>query len=478
MQDVSFGLLAAEAAEGLKGDREIYLEVCAQLRLRMEGQADQFARQGHEAAECVPLARDAFGSPRDVAGEVLAANRERLRRRAKQRLAFAVLVVPLALLLLLYLGYGREQRAQVRAGSSAQAIVAENMPLLSQMNSLLNRQEHKPPEKQRILPFWTVEYPLAKAPPMVRQLAGDSDNAPNILHYWEAHRTEPNSAMYYAYYTIIARSDSQSFFASQSTAPPIDKKDILLRGEQIEPDNALYPMLLAEYYLNKGILAQEDNTSRVGDILLDRRNFEQGLQELHKAVVKPYFHTYQLPIIQQRLNALPRPWLTEDYFANLSIANSSIDDSIYSDLRELSRCICGSRRLLLAEGRRADAQALTDSWRPMIELLLNDRTDNTQMQRLTTMALANMLTAKGAAIYDQLGETTKARDMLAIPLRLTAVKEQWKAEINAQYSGETRKHQPLMSMFYEELGPLRKLQIRGKSRGNVGISVELIVTTQ
>lgn len=166
MQDERFDQFAAEAASSLRNDRELFLEATATLRAQLSAKADEFAGQGYEAEECVALAMQSFGSPHDLSAKLLAANSTQMRRRSARRWAFFVLVIPLALLLMLYLVHGRTKRADVLSGESANAVLA-TMPMMSQMNQLLNPHASAPLVKQTILPFWTAESPMLTAPPMV-----------------------------------------------------------------------------------------------------------------------------------------------------------------------------------------------------------------------------------------------------------------------------------------------------------------------
>ena len=71
MDETSFDALAAEAAAGLKGDRELYLEIKTELQTHLEDKAAHFARAGHDEAESITLAKKSFGSPLDMAAELL-----------------------------------------------------------------------------------------------------------------------------------------------------------------------------------------------------------------------------------------------------------------------------------------------------------------------------------------------------------------------------------------------------------------------
>ncbi len=50
MTDHPFDNLADQAASGLKGDRELYLDVKQELRSHLEEKAEKFARKSHPSS--------------------------------------------------------------------------------------------------------------------------------------------------------------------------------------------------------------------------------------------------------------------------------------------------------------------------------------------------------------------------------------------------------------------------------------------
>lgn len=404
MQDDEFQQLASEAATGLQADRELYLDVTTELRTHLEDKADRFARQGHPDTECIELSKKSFGSPLDMAAELLAANRGRMRLRAALRLAFGALIVPLAILCALYLGYGRFARSQAMlyrftliSGNQSMGVNLPTLPLLGANFD-----------------------PLSKASPVVRQLQGGSSHADDILHYWEAHRSEPDSARYYAYYAIFV----------ECTHGSRENRDtqyeaVMRRGEQLEPDNALYNILLSLYYLQSGMQAQSeqanDDNVTPADHLLDQRTFEMGIVELRKACRKPYLRTYQMPILRKRLNALPRPVFTDDYLEQIALASSVLFPN-FAKYRLLARKIPGCAHILINEGRLADAEAVMDTWKPLTCLLAADQSEKTLIQGLVALAIGTSLTKEGVEVYDQLGANAKAQDARATYEQLSQVR--------------------------------------------------------
>jgi len=415
MQEPSFVKLAADAAAGLKADREVYRDVTQELQSFLEDTAERFRREGHSDEEGVALAKQAFGSPLEVAAELLNANRRRLKLRAAFRIAFGALLVPLAILLALYVGYGRFARLQA-------------------MNEMTRRFTSSDGEAPPSLHFPTVPFfgfepdAWSQVKGDIHLLVGTPSTAEDIYRYWEAHRDEPDSRSYYAYYAI--------FVWPPSGATPISADDqryvaAMRQGERIEPDNALYNVLLAYFYLSRGMTATSERSSssrELGDEMRDRRAFDLGLAELRKGAAKPYLRTYQTLVVYKKLNALPPPVLTEDYMRQIAFAASELFPHL-ARYRTLARKIPGCARLLIAEGHPADAEAVMDTWRPYAEMLTRD-SDTVLIQTLVAQAVGIIMMKEGADVYAQLGMVGKAQEARTAFERLQTIKEEWRKNAN------------------------------------------------
>ena len=402
MQDTSFEKLAADAAAGLKADREVYRDVTQELHSFLEDKAERYRREAHSDEESIALAKKAFGSPMEVASELLNANRGRLRLRALLRIGFNALIIPLAVLLALYVGYGRFARLQ-------------------NMNAwLTNVSTSNPTMELPTLPFLGIETDLvSNDTKLVGQLYGTSKNAEAIRRYWETHRNAPDSHMFYAYFAVFDSPREEAQYVS----------DMRL-GEQIEPQNALYNILLSDYYLRRGVLSKEDNRQNdrqsPGDLLLDRRALDLGLVEMRKAAAKPYLHTYQMEIVRKKLDSLSHPLLTEDYLNRVSISAAELFPE-YARFRNVARRNAAAARILAGEGHKVEAEAAMYTWKPYALLLSRD--SNTHLiGSLVSYAVASLLAKDGAQVYQQLGAHAKAREAQATYERLRDFKAAWNAD--------------------------------------------------
>ncbi len=400
MTDHPFDKLAEQAASGLKGDQELYLDVKQELRSHLEEKAEKFAHDGHPEDESADLAKKSFGSPLDVAADLLNANKRRMKLRALFRLAFGALIVPVAILLALYLGYGRFARLQATLAPIIRDINFLDYGNWSPMHTLpfLGIDESRDRYGEDLL--YHLEYPMSY-PDRIRE-------------YWEAHRQEPDSRIYYAYYALFYKNEDERVYLGT-----------MRLGEQIEPQNALYNVLLAEWYLKRGMYERGEGPHGYDesqkDRLANQRLFDLGIAELRKAIEKPCLRSYQEELLRKKLGTLPRPLLSEDYAAMFSMTVRERFPHL-PRYRNLARRIPGSARILMSQGKSAEAEAVMDMWKPYSRLLLSD-SDTALINGLLTMGSAKLMTKAAVEVYDSMGAKAKAENARHTYVRLKAVQD-------------------------------------------------------
>lgn len=398
--DNRFEQLAEQIAAGLKSDQELYLDVKQELRLHLEEKAEHFAAEGHSPEESAELSRKSLGSPMDLAAELLDGNRGRMKFRSLLRITFGALIVPLAILLALYVGYGRFARLQETYYSVMPLVGGDTkFPLPT-------------------LPLLGKPSPLREKQSSLVQLS-DTDHPESIRRYWQAHRQDAGSYMYYAHYANLL---------NMETADERTYVNAMRAGERMEPKNALYNVLLADYFLKQGVKARSEKINGkekgTSDDVLDRRALDLGVHEMLSATKKPYLHTYQEPMVALKLSMEPRPVLTEDYIRLVVMRADELYPE-FSRYRELARKIPGCARVLASQGRRRDAEAVMDTWKPYTRLLIDD-SDSNLISPMACQAVAIILTKEGSPIYERLGRPTKARESRIVLQRVEEVRRRWK----------------------------------------------------
>jgi len=390
MQEQSFEELAKEAATGLKSDPELFLDVKQELQSHLEDKAQYFASQGNSEEESAALSRQSFGSPMDVAAELLDANCKRMKFRSLLRLAIGALVVPIAILLALYMGYGRVARIMQIAGGTTIAQYF-HLPILPFQEELLSKVAHD-------------KFP---------------DIESRLLNDWETHRNESDGYIYYAYYAPFVY--------------PLTEKDYvdkMRKGELIEPDNALYNLLIAHYYLSNGIKSVENKSNNneekpYTDVIANCHFFDAGINELRKAITKPYLSTYETQITHKNLLLLPDPILIEDYVSQIAVSSSVMFPSS-NKLNEISRNIPIGSKLLLNEGKPKEAEELMDMWKPFALLIARNSNGYHFIRPLMAQGCAAALTNTDAKIYSQLGLVSKAQNLKNTNDRIKQIKNDFK----------------------------------------------------
>lgn len=332
--DERISKLVDDATGGLADDPELRLDVRAELASHLERTAQAFQDEGKGADESVAEAVKVFGSPLEVAGELLEANARRMRLRALARLAVRALLIPAALVVALWVGYAgfirlshisslmQNTSVVAAAGSVPNWSESQSTRLLIKTLFILNREQYTESLLNRI----DTLSGLPKAHP--------NEKIPAIAF------RHPERKEYLGYYA------SCQFNVSPESAKT---------GIRNDPDNGLYRYMLAHYYLSHALMViapsrrpayKERITYRVEFPAL----LEQGLHELSAGMACPYLRSYRRAIWSERFSRLPPPVHYEDYLLRTVSADSELLPELAS-YRELSRKCIFIARYLIARGQ-------------------------------------------------------------------------------------------------------------------------------
>jgi hypothetical protein len=269
---------------------------------------------------------------------------------------------------------------------------------------------------------------------LANQLAamhGNPNQLTTLRALWQQHRYAADGPMYYAYYASflnlaaypirqingsMSPDDLAAMRAANYDLSP-DLERAMREGEQIDPQNALYNVHLAEYYLSRGVLsATSQGSSAQGghlvDILINQRFMEMGISEVYRAIKKPYLKYYNMDIVKKRQALFPTPQLTDDYLLRVGDMAGELFPFFAED-RELARSIPACARVLIKEGRVQEALPLLEVWKPLSRLFIAGDDNGSLIQVLVIKAMANIMATGSADIYTQLGQPAKAQRTLA-----------------------------------------------------------------
>jgi hypothetical protein len=448
--------LLDDATAGLKDDPELRLDVRAELASHLDAAAALYAADGHDAAASADLAAKDFGSPVEVAGELLAANKGRMKWRALARLFLRAVVVPAAVIIAVVIGYGWLARVVnlVRQVNT----VTYSLPALSKISALPAIPRYRNPRERQALARFTALTPN----PFENEHPSDEQRR----RQWLAHRQSPDGPKYYAYYagqlripkapdwwrqgnwgvpnTIPPWKQQPSPDAPDDVPPPPPHDDALAQqqriitdfrhfegelrtGEKLDPDNAIYHYRLALAYLMHSMVASAEMAvvEPQPDELYYLPDFNRGVAELERAFAKPYLATYHGEMVRDRLALLPPAYASEDYLLRYQASMWELFPEL-AQTRSIARKYSGCVRLLVRQGRRQEAEQLLQGWdRLPVQMT---RSANTAIELLVANALMAIQGETAAEGYDSIGKPEEARKVRTATQRFTTLVQQLKTQ--------------------------------------------------
>jgi hypothetical protein len=454
--------MIVDATAGLRHDPELQLDVQKELRTHLEQAAEDFRAEGCEDAE--EQARKTFGSPLELAAELLNGNRRRMRLRALARLFVQALLVPLAVLLSLYLGYGGLARLAVLMDPYLIYYNGGPQPLKISLPS--------PPGS-----LFPSQKEIDVQVDALSKTQGRDGYNEHLRLLWEQHKNDPDAREYYSYYAGFfnmirhPRIRLRTFTAVNNRAVPVPtprttptpmntaegkaftRFEAEMRlGEQVDPDNALYHFKLADAYFHGAMLAQAEKTQPLQpgdslDDLYDPQLLDRGVVELRAMLQKPVLTTSTLAMIRRRDASLPPVKLSESYLLHSTNVVSELYP-IFAQERSLARQIPGCIRLLIVQGRMEEANDLLENWWRYPEQLT--RGSDSLLNLLVVDAITRMLGKEIANIDQSLGRTAEEARVRRDIMRLNAAIEAQKLKIRTGgvSKSDLQRHGPFMVNRY------------------------------
>jgi len=384
------------ATEGLAGDAELRLDVRAELASHIEEKRDELGAKGHNDNEALDLALKSFGPATDLAGELVEANKRRMKLRAVARLAVRAALVPAAVVVAVLISGGLVLR--VRGGNKA-------------TQSLFEYGIFVPPgiPKEKVFLF-TGD--LSRPSRAERQRA-----------IWEAH---PESKVYYGNYISHLAYKVLGYTVRPGRRFDLDRFEKEVRhGQALDPGNARYNYLLAAAFLAK---ACEFETKPVHDekgmliareelVVRDRTLLDRAMAEILKAASKPHLRTYANEMARERLSLLPPARRIEDQYLRISLlADRTVTDPCLHHY--VARAIPHCAELLASEGRSAEARRLLATWYPLIKHVAGRASLIDYMDLAMARCILYTVETEYGRVYEKLGDHEEAERTRARAKRL------------------------------------------------------------
>ena len=289
--------LLDQATHRLAGDPELQCEVRQELRGHLEDAAAEHRAAGLSEAESRRLAREALGDSAALSLELFQTHRRRLRGRRALKWTLGVALIPAALAITFAVGYSAVLSLGVDSTLQFATERNQDRPLIRAIERLsrisFDRQLADLKPDDRLIAEAAFSADIYRRP-----LADQAASARRLLARW------PRNTVYYAY---SASADFRELTFGPKEKPDfagarafLDKMD---RGEQLEPDNALYNMLKAgvlfqlsssivDLDIPRSALPEEEQAAWRGVAIHgldihDQAVFDRGLRELRAGWDKP-----------------------------------------------------------------------------------------------------------------------------------------------------------------------------------------------
>ncbi len=378
----------------MEGDDELRLDVRAELSAHLDEAAARFEAEGHSPDESAELAIKTLGPATDYAGDLVAANRGRMRLRGRIRLLLRALVIPAAIAAAVIslwgvgIGIGVSLQMGALQGSGGGTFCGLDARLLQ----WLGFPDRRLSREQRLI----LDGDITRADSVAAQRA-----------IWEAW---PTNIVYLNNYLT-------TFFAEYNNAgsTPAERfavlSGVLDKAIALDPHNARYVYMRAAKRFQQGAavetidLGKNDNGESRSDFRLtirDRAMLDQAMADLLAATRLPVLRRYSRDMLAERLAIMGQPASFAEQIRQTTLAASIMLPDL-SAYRNLARASVAYAKVLIAEGHRDEARAFIEAWQPLSIQVADD--SFTLIDILVAGAIARIGRDNAAALYHELGDT-------------------------------------------------------------------------
>ncbi|QSH40331.1 hypothetical protein P0136_00220 [Lentisphaerota bacterium ZTH] len=373
-----FGKFAETLTAGLGDDYELRLDVQQEVKAHLEDSYIKHKKQGKTDSECIKLAIKSFGSSEQISSDLVAANRRRMKLHALTKLIIKAVIVPAAVILAVFLCVERfmvYKSAHIFNDSVSEYAFTQKQPNLNNFDTK------------------TEKY-IAYANYVTSAMDKYRDDLPRLT-------------------------------------------EILIKAEQLEPDNARYNYLLA------GVMLKEATENPE---FVDQRLLDQTVDEVIKGSAKPYYKRYARETLAARMKVY-KDLNVEAKIAMIKVAAAANLPDIYW-MRKLVEAFPFCSRLLSNHRNDQKATELLNSW---LKILKGMNSDSFCLG--DTLLISRLVNVDIPKAYKNLGCSRQAaRTELFQELYNKTEKSIW-PERKTVVSNKGRKHFGfLVETFLSEIG--------------------------
>ena len=397
------------ATAGLTGDRELQMDVRAELRSHIGERMREPGSPNPADGGGVDEALKAMGPAAELGGELLGANRSRMRWRAVIRRAAQWLLVPLSVAVALMMADVDMLRVVRMMGALSGSCAGAPE---------IGSPSHLTPEQRFVLLGDTS-----------RTNAVDRQKA--LWERWPADKVYAHN-----YLTVLIGNYGDSM------GPTLGARYEHLKGEvekirPLDPDNARFDYILASKELDQAaeITSSQTNApdgsqrTQLAWTIKDRAKLDEAMARLKEGLGRPVYRRYTREMNVRKLEVVGRPkTLYEEIYVISILAGTLLPDC--SAMRQLARASIKYGELLASEGRANEARVFLDAGKRLaIQMNLDSFT---LIDVLVASAIADMGRQLVPPVYEGLGDAVRARRALTEGAALAGPVRVWKERRKAR----------------------------------------------
>ncbi len=359
--------------EPLRGDAELQEELEQELRSHLEAGVEHFERGGKTPDEAEDLAVQTFGDPETVGRELLDANRPRLKRRLRFRLAVKILFLPI---LALAAWFAIDTRSLAPLYALSEFSGGGIIQLL-------------------YVPSFLRNPPSGKAPVDPLNDMAVRPLEPESRAFYEKRKQEP---LVRASYLLGVFEQETGWDQSRLAAEQREQlRRDLAEAKRMEPDNALYDYMDGWLLLRQALTVQSRPKYQSEITLLDREKLDRAMACFKMGLTKAHFITYTEPLLLQSLQLRGTPKDFGDLMNVIAVSAAARLPYLHAMRNQIQATIWYGKQLL-AEGKYEEAAFFLNSYKKLarqmndnafslIDELVIDAVGNIGAQALVEAAL-------------------------------------------------------------------------------------------
>jgi hypothetical protein len=403
------------ASAGLAGDRELQLDVQAELRSHLDERLRDAKEAGLKSADAESKALAMMGEPLELADKLATANRHRMRLRAWIRHTLRWTLVPLAVLVAilcawqpvknnLWVYHLAPSNDGARGVYDAVGTVFRSLPWDQQFPVPVMATPD-----QRLFLECLDDYSCGRYQIEVDQAR--IEQVKRLLGKPPANKTHVHAYLSIVLHSLHPRSTTWDCQFSKKYLMEMAQSVTELQAS--DSDNARIDYLLALIDLKSAgyirLIKTETGSYHYRLEIVDRAKFDQVMGHLQTALHKPAFSCHYDDAYLENLEIRGRPTSIADWARQVYLQIELNDlQNEYSMLSKLQCAAVAYGEILAREGRKEEAGVYFDAWQQMVRHLVNSDTCQSRVILNSGGAVARLLAEESALAYERLGDQIQA----------------------------------------------------------------------